>query len=122
MRNLIPVLACLSLACPAAEHAGKIVIDCVNAERSRIESLIASFAPVLAGERPDWGSIEAQAIAAGQTIGGCALAETVQAYLTPPVGRAAPSGDSGRAARGALEDFRVRHAANATFHTGAGDL
>ena len=124
MRILVHVwLLCFALAgCVPAKHAGKAIIDCITADRARIEALIASFQPVLAGDRPDWGSIEAQAVTAGQAIGGCALAETVQAYLAPPVGRRAPSGDSGRSARGALEDFRAVHAGGATFRTSVGNL
>jgi len=115
-------LAPVPAACGAAQHAGPVVIDCLAANRAPIEALILSFAPLIAGDHPDWSTVEQQAIAAGELVGGCALAEVVQAYLAPPPGRMAPAPAPGLAARGALEDFRSKHAGGAAFHTRAGDL
>lgn len=126
--NLYLVLGlCVTLECVPAQNAGRAVVDCIATDRTRIDALIVSFAPLLVGEQPNWSSIEQQAIAAGETIGGCALAEVVQQFLAPPASavlptRAAPNAESGLAARAALEDFRTKHAAGATFHSRLGNL
>lgn len=97
------------------------IVDCVNAQRPSIDSLITSFWPKDGGA-PDWSKIESVAIDAGITIGGCALAEFVQAYLAPPPGRMAPDDANGVRARDALERYRNKHANNAVFRTADGDL
>jgi len=122
MRIASILLAVSIAACQPTQNAGKIVIDCLGADQSQIETLIASLAQALVAAAPDWTGIEGQAITAGQTIGGCALAAVVQQYLTPTLGRAAPSPEHGRAARGILEHFRANHAGGATFRTSQGDL
>lgn len=108
-------------AAPVIAAGGAIIVDCISQDRDQIVALGAAlWNAVMHGA--SWSEVEKQAIANGETIGGCALAETVQKYLAPPPGRAAPDPDSGRAARAALEDFRGKHARGATFKTPAGDL
>lgn len=96
-------------------------VDCINAERSKIDALIASFWPS-SGGAPDWGRIETIAIDAGVSIGGCALAEFVQSYLAPAPGTAAPPPELAVQAKDTLERYRNKHANNASFKTAAGEL
>ncbi len=121
--GLLLALAAIGLgvvAChPTATNGGSEVIDCTKADLPQIEALLASLAPLLQGDSPDWVAIEDKAIAAGKVIGGCAIAELVQQYLG---GKQAVPAKAGWGARDALEDFRLKHAGGATFHTAAGDL
>ncbi len=116
------VLVTCGVSCGPAKVASQAVIDCVAADRAQITAVMLSFTPLISGDAPDWLGVENRAIAAGETIGGCALAELVQGFLAPPVGRAAPAASNGNLARAALEDFRTQHAGGATFHTPVGDL
>lgn len=127
-KHLSVVLASLLLAalastlgCGAPKAAGHAVIDCLAADRAKISALILDLATK---NKPDgtrdWAAIESEAIAAGIEIGGCALAEFVESYLTPSQGVKAPA--DGLAARQTLEDFRARHAGGATFKTKSGAL
>jgi hypothetical protein len=130
MRTLAPVLAVLVLAfsapacgpaAPIIATGGQIVVDCVSQNRDQIEALVGAFWNAITNGA-SWSTVEQQAIANGETLGGCAFAEVVQKFLAPPPGRAAPPAAEGQAARRALEDFRTKHARGATFHTPAGNL
>lgn len=96
-------------------------IDCINADRPAIDAMIAGFWPA-DGSAPDWGRIKDQAITAGVSIGGCALAEFVQRYLAPAPGTAAPPPELALQAKDTLEQYRNKYAGNASFRTKAGDL
>lgn len=98
------------------------VVDCTVADQAQVQALIAELSPLLIGQSPDWTKIEKDAIAAGETIGGCALASVIQAYLAPKAGLAAPDPLTGQLAHAVLEDFRARFAGGATFRTRVGDL
>lgn len=95
------------------------VVDCVNANRPAIDGLIDSFWPKDGGS-PVWSKIESQAIDAGVAIGGCALMEFAQKYLTPAPGNRAPA--DGAKVRALAEDYRAKHANGATFDTPLGKL
>ena len=110
--------ACTS---PAVVTAGGVAIDCLKEDQGKLVEIVGSLWAVFQGGG-SWTDVEAQAIAAGKSLGGCALAEVVQKYLAPPKGRAAPPAESGRAARAALEDFRTTQVGGAAFHTSMGDL
>lgn len=118
---LFLALAASALGCGPARTAGSAVIDCVAADRAKIDALIVDLGTKT---RPDgtrdWAAIEADAIGAGVAIGGCALAEFVESYLAPSQGVKAPS--DGLAARQTLEDFRATKAGGATFKTQHGAL
>lgn len=103
-------------ACTGIKSASSAIIDCTKANQASIEALILEFRSLLQGNAPDWSAVEARAIAAGETIGGCALAELVTGEAKPAGLRSA---DQGRAT---LEDFRARAAGGATFRTARGDL
>lgn len=103
-------------ACTGVEKAGTAIVDCTKANQASIEALILEFRSLLAGQAPDWAAVEARAISAGETIGGCALAELISGSARPATAR---SVDPGRAT---LEDFRARVAGGATFRTARGDL
>lgn len=98
------------------------VVECTLADQGKIAALVAQLLPLLQGGTPDWATLERDAIAAGETIGGCALAQVIQGYLGPKAGVRAPDPLSGQLARATLEDFRARYAGGATFRTQAGDL
>jgi hypothetical protein len=95
------------------------VVDCTVQNQAQITALIAQFKTLLSGQLPDWAAIYVQAKQAGIAIGGCALAELVQDYLSnktaPP-----PQADSWTAAA-TLDKFRHEVAADATFHTAKGN-
>ena len=98
-------------------------IDCLAVEiRKDIVEFKDQIDPLLDGQHPDWKLIEARAINAGKTVGGCVLAEAVQRFLAPPAGTAVPPPDDAVAARDVLERFRNKYAGNATFKTASGDL
>lgn len=105
--------------CQAAKDAGQAVIDCTKADTAQIEALVLSFAPLLTASSPDWAMVEVKAEAAGETIGGCALAKVVQEYMTSKTVKTTATTWS---AHDALEKFRSKVAGGATFHTTQGDL
>jgi len=110
--------SCGSTGTIGAGSAAVVVIDCTTAHTAEIAALFVELKNILTGTA-DWTKIEDRAVAAGEQIGGCAIAELVQDYLGGRV--SAPVGE-GQVARRTLEDFRANHAHNSTFHTPAGDL
>lgn len=98
------------------------VVDCTVADQAQIQALIAELSPILQAKAPDWTTLEKDAIAAGETIGGCALAAVIQGYLAPKAGVAAPDPLNGQIAHAVLEDYRARYANGSTFRTPHGDL
>lgn len=113
--------------CGPVRHAGDAVIDCLSADRAKIDATLADLGTkTRADGSRDWGAIEADALAAGVVIGGCALAELVQSLLpaapaAPAAEHAAASSDDA-AARQTFEHFRSTQAGNATFKTRLGTL
>jgi hypothetical protein len=107
--------------CGAPQVAGHVVIDCISGDRAKIDATIADLGTKTKpdGSR-DWSAIEADAIASGIEIGGCALAEFVEAYLAPAKSVKAPS-DS-LEARQALEHVRATQAGGPSFKTRLGTL
>jgi hypothetical protein len=100
------------------------VIDCTRIDRTKIAEVLAQFAPIVGGQAPDWGLVEADALDAGRDIGGCALAELVQNFASahPAPATVLPTSRTAADARATLEDFRARYAGGATYHTPSGDL
>lgn len=101
---------------------GSALIDCAAADHARIDALIADLGTK---RRPDgsrdWAAIEAGAIAAGVTIGGCALAELVDpapAASSGLVARVQVAGDDD--GRAALEHARARWGGDVQWRTSAG--
>ena len=99
------------------------VIDCTKQAAPQLLATIATLkqdCPSATGFGGlDWACVETKAISAGKVIGGCALAELVQQYLSDTKLTAEPGS---WAPRDALEHFRHDAAGNATFHTASGDL
>lgn len=128
-RSLVTLVAvvlgvgALQPACgaPVVAAGGAVVIDCLVKDRTELANLVGSLWSVFTSGG-SWKDVENAAIAAGKELGGCALAEVVQHYLSPPAGRAAPRGELGRQARFALEDYRSRYVNGATFKTSLGQL
>lgn len=112
--------ACGPVAVGAGAGRAKVaVIDCTKADAGQIAAVLAGFAPLLRGSAPDWKAVEANAIAAGTTIGGCALQELWESYTSPKLALTGMSDGRGAVAQVVLEDFRTNHAGGATFATGA---
>jgi len=96
-----------------------VVIDCTLADSKQTAALLDELKPILSGNPINWSAIEDKAINAGETIGGCVLAQLVQDALG---GVKATQTNNSWAAKGALEDFRARYANGAIFHTQKADL
>lgn len=112
------------IACGATTNVKRAVIDCTVQSRPQIEALLLEFRQLLVGEAPNWQAVLTRAIAAGETIGGCALAELVQERKTKTEAVStrsltAPAPDEGKKT---LEQFREEHARGATFRTPKGDM
>jgi hypothetical protein len=106
--------------CGSVKNPGNTVIDCLAADRAKIDTLIADLATkTRADGSRDWSAIETDAISAGVTIGGCALAEFIGSLLQPQHVEAA---SDEALARQTLEHFRSTQAGNATFKTRLGTL
>lgn len=114
------LLACSSCKdLPPPEAAAAAIVDCVRVDQGQVNAVLREMMPLVYGASPNWKAVEERAIAAGVTIGGCALAELVQLYLG---GRKAPQQADGWAAHDTLEHFRKSIAGGATFRTERGDL
>jgi hypothetical protein len=108
-------------SCTGPKSPGQVVIDCTKADAAQTIALLDDLKPLLSGNPVSWSAIEAKAIAAGETIGGCVLAQLVQNALSSTSVAAVPVENTWMA-RGALEDFRSRVANGATFHTAKGEI
>ena len=120
--SLVLIVALLAGGCPSAKpylppEVHPIVAG-IHVERSPIEKLLMDW---MLGSA-SWSKVKDDAITAGVNIGGCALAEYVQRYLAPGVGRKAPPPELAAAARDTLESYRDEYANHATFRTLEGDL
>lgn len=120
---LVLVFAVISLGATCVkphDPVKPVVIDCTLENQDRITALISEFYPLINGDAPDWGSVYQRAKQAGRAIGGCALAQLVQNYLT---NKAAPPAQADSwTAYSTLEQFRREEANDATFRTAQGDL
>lgn len=115
------VTAAGAIGCGSARNPGNTVIDCLAADRAKIDTLIADLAAKTRSDGSrDWSAIETDAISAGVTIGGCALAEFIESLLQPSQHVQASSEDA--QARQTFEHFRSTQAGNATFKTRLGTL
>jgi hypothetical protein len=114
------VTAAGAIGCGSPRNPGNAVIDCLAADHTRIDALIAELGTRTKpdGTR-DWSAIESDAISAGVVIGGCALAEFIETLLTPAQ-HVQTSDDT--QARQTFEHFRSTQAGNATFKTRLGTL
>lgn len=75
----------LQPACGVPATAGHAIVDCTKADKGALEA-----ATVRLLSAPSWAALEAEAIAAGETIGGCALLAVITSYHPPTVASAAP--------------------------------
>lgn len=101
-------------ACSAAKNVGTIVIDCAKADAAETSKLLDALKPLLSGQPISWSSIESTAFAAGETIGGCVLAELVESHL---LNTKSVSIEETWLAHGALNDARMRWNPNIVWHT-----
>lgn len=121
MRKILATVLLLAcVGCGAAANIPRAVIDCTVSNRPQIEALILEFRQILVGESPNWQAVLDKAIAAGVSIGGCALAELAQTSKTAPQAMFYEPGT--RSAQSVLEDYRSKHAGGSTFRTPKGEI
>lgn len=120
-KRLAPILAAalFATACSPTHTATQIVVDCTVDNADKIDKLVDEFKTLLRGQSPDWGAVTTAAVAAGQAIGGCALAKAVQWYTSTSL---APGARDALDARAVFEAYRLKHARGVTFRTAFGDL
>lgn len=110
---------------PIGPVIGTAVIDCVSADRTKIDALLGEFKPLLLEGRVEWSVIYQRAKQAGKSIGGCFLGELVNFYLggvrLASTGEP-PEPDATWEARRVFEKFRVEELDGATLKTEAGNL
>lgn len=126
---LLIILGTACTACPGTAPTGgsvtNAVVDCAHGGidvQDKIDGLIAEMAKFLVGGSPDWTHVEALAVIGGIQVGGCALAQVVDDWITK---KSLHDGDAvaqTRLARSTLEDYRTKHAGGASFRTAHGDL
>jgi hypothetical protein len=126
MRNSVlglSVVLALFTACPGTGPVGPVVhaiIDCTLENQDQIAAVKAELQPLITGHAPDWPAVYQRAKQAGKSIGGCAIAEVVQNFLSNR--SAPPTGQVRQDASDTLEKFRNEEAGGATFKTAAGNL
>lgn len=117
-------LSAASTGCRLEQVAQHAIVDCTKANEGELKATADALWDALA-HGASWSVVEDKAIGAGVTIGGCALALTVQRYgdqgAQSFTGQSVATGAREDAHR-ALEDFRAKHAGGATFRTAGGDL
>lgn len=109
---------------PGKQPVGPVVIngiiDCTVDSGGQIAELIKAFRPK-DGHGVNWSDVYEKAKAAGESVGGCALAIFIQDYMTSST-YASTEGYGGADATATLERFRTEVAHGATFHTAKADL
>lgn len=95
-------------------------IDCTIDNGGKIAALIESMKPQ-PGHSIDWSVVYQKAKDAGAAIGGCALIQLAQMYLSDPQ-YAATAGSATWTGLDYAEKFRHEEAHDAVFHTKYGDL
>ncbi len=104
-------------ACPGPGPVGpalNAVVDCLGANRPKIDTLINEFkGPVLGGGSISWPDVKLRATQAGKDVGGCFIMELTQWFLSGT--RATP--DTAKEAHDTAEAFRNEVAGGATFKT-----
>lgn len=124
--TLVAILGTLVLSTASGCRPGgpgpvvaQAAIDCVSADRERIDAALGEFMPLVSGGRVSWPNVYQRAKVLGGSVGACFLGELVNAYLG---GRRAPETDDGWEARLTFEKFRREEVNNATLKTRAGEL
>lgn len=110
---------------PVGPVIGSAVVDCVSADRTKIDSLLGEFKPLLTEGRVEWSAVYQRAKQAGKSIGGCFLGELVNFYLggirLASTGEP-PTHDATWEARRVFEKFRTEELNGATLKTSSGNL
>lgn len=92
------------------------IVDCLKTDQGAIIAAVVT----IKNDYPDWGKMELDAERLGATVGGCALAQIVQDFLSS---KGAPLDvPATHSAHDSLEKFRTKMVNGATFHTKSGDL
>lgn len=100
-RFIVAFLASVAIACGPTPNIKDVIVECAQGDQDLVRDFAAELLPLLNLDAPDWRAIESAAVAHGVQIGGCALAELVNAWLSRP--RATPQT---QAAADALENVR----------------
>lgn len=115
------LIAVSSIGCPGAvPQVVHLVEDCITQERPAIVELIKKWTDA----KPSWAEIEAEALAKSVHIGGCAIHEFVNTFLTPAPGNHAPSPEEGWAANALIISYetKAKISPNVVFKTPQGSL
>jgi hypothetical protein len=121
LTSILPLVALLAIgagvmstSCGVPAAAGHAVIDCTKADAAQLEA-----AAVRLLSAPGWAALESEAIAAGETIGGCALLAVINRYR--PSQSFAPAPAPAPAPHDVVERVRA-HFGGVTWRTASGDL
>lgn len=89
MRTIALLLALLVTipACPGPGPGpgpviGGAAIDCLGANRNRIDALLGEFTPLFTGGKLDWSAVYQRGKQAGKEIGTCFVLELANLYLS----------------------------------------
>lgn len=122
---LLVVMLGLATLTQAACHPNvpqviSIIEDCIGQERPAIVDLIKKWTDA----KPSWGEIESEALAKGVHVGGCAVHEFVNTFLTPAPGNHAPSPEEGWAANALILSYesKAKISERVVFKTPQGNL
>lgn len=117
-------------ACSGSKSPGAAVIDCTGGNAPGIVTNVLATLEQWNKPEPDgcrtatgwnWGCVEHAAIAKGEQIGGCAIAELVNSFLQAQGPKATPVAEGWRA-REALEQARAHWGGNVVWRTAKGEL
>lgn len=124
---LFTMISCTG--CPGTAPTGGSVItatvNCFNNSpdvQAKIDAEIAEMSKLAFGLTPDWTKVENLAINGGLQVGGCAIAQVVNEWITK---KSLGDGDAvaqTKMASATLEHYRSHYANNASFRTARGDL
>lgn len=117
MRTLLVIVALLVVvpACPGPGPGpviGGAAIDCLGANRERIDALLGEFTPLFTGGKVDWSVVYQRGKQAGKEIGTCFVLELANLYLS---GTKAP--EDAQVAYQTAEKFRNEVGEGATVRT-----
>ena len=131
--SLIPIMALILVSCtdcngttPTPNSVLTSVVDCASPSGdilSRIESEAVKIGSIVFGSDLDkWNKAEVVAINDGLTIGGCALAQVVNDWITKKSLSTTSAVAEVHDAKTMFESYRTKYAGGATFKTKKGDM
>lgn len=117
-KKMIPAVLSGLVGCSGCEPAVPAIVECTLRNRDDITRLVDAAVRLL-DKGGSWQEVEELAIAAGKDIGGCVLAEVIDAVASRP---ALTSGVDVAKGNEALRDFKRRVSGTSTvYRTAWGD-